>query len=116
MLTGAPENVTFSNVTLSSVTVRWKTPDVTVGDVIYYRLCVREKQNSSLGRDCRSMIVEPTQLSAVISDLKDNTSYGIRVRAENFKRPGNYCEELIIRTLGRILLGLCQFRTDKAIQ
>ena len=100
-ITSAPRDVKYSMVSISSVTVSWKTPDVIVGDVIYYSLCVREKQNRSLERDCRTTIVEPTQLSAVIIGLRDNTSYGIRVRAENLKRPGNYSKELIVRTPGR---------------
>ena len=99
-ITSAPRDIKYSMVTISSVTVSWKTPDVIGGDVIYYSLCVREKQNGSLERDCQTTIAEPTQLSAVINSLRDNTSYGIRIRAENFKRPGNYSKELIIRTPG----------------
>ena len=99
-ITSAPRDIKYSMVTISSVTVSWKTPDVIVGDVIYYSLCVRKKQNGSLGRDCQTTIVEPTQLSAVINGLQDNTSYGIRVRAENLRRPGNYSKELIIQIPG----------------
>ena len=99
-ITSAPKDIKYSMVTTSSVTVSWKNPDVIGGDVIYYSLCVREKQNGSLGRDCQTTIVEPTQLSAVINGLRDNTLYGIRVRAENLKRSGNYSKELIIRTAG----------------
>ena len=73
---------------------------MSLGGLIYYSLCVREKQNGSLERDCQTTIVEPTQLSAVINGLRDNTLYGIRVRAENLKRSGNYSKELIIRTAG----------------
>jgi hypothetical protein len=80
-----------------------------VGDVIYYSLCVREEPNRSLGRDCHTTIVEPTQLSAVILGLDAYTSYGIRVRAHNLKRPGNYSEESIIKTLGKDWLELLVF-------
>ena len=99
-ITSAPRGIKYSMVTTSSVTVSWKNPDVIGGDLIYYSLCVREKQNGSLSRDCQTTIVEPTQLSAVINSLRDNTLYGIRVRAENLKRSGNYSKELIIRTAG----------------
>ena len=99
-ITSAPRDIKYSMVTISSVNVSWNIPDVIGGDVIYYSLCVREKQNGSLERDCQTTIVEPTQLSVVINGLRDNTSYGIRVRAENLKRPGNYSKELIIRTPG----------------
>ncbi|CAB3995329.1 receptor-type tyrosine- phosphatase F isoform X1 [Paramuricea clavata] len=98
-ITSAPQNVTLSNTTTSSVTISWRTPRVIVGDVIYYSLCVREEPNRSLGSDCQTTIFEPTQLSAVIHGLDAYTSYGIRVRAHNFKRPGNYSEESIIKTL-----------------
>ena len=64
-ITSAPRDIKYSMVTISSVTVSWKTPDVIVGDVIYYSLCVRKKQNGSLGRDCQTTIVEPTQLSVL---------------------------------------------------
>ena len=100
-ITSAPQNVTLSNTTTSSVTVSWQTPRVIVSDVIYYGLCVRGEANRILGRDCQTTIVEPTQLSAVIYGLDACTSYGIRVRAHNLKRPGNYSEESIIKTLGK---------------
>ncbi|XP_028393704.1 uncharacterized protein LOC114518022 [Dendronephthya gigantea] len=95
-VTSEPKEVTPSNITTTSVKINWKTPDFIVGNVSYYSVCVREL--GILGMACKITLVEPKTQSVVIYDLMANTSYGIRVRADNC-RPGNYSRELAIITL-----------------
>ena len=79
-----------------------------MGDVIFYSVCVQDThlitvrgEQEELERVCKTTIVEPTQRSAVIYDLRPDSLYDVRVRAENFKRPGNYSKELSVKTLGK---------------
>lgn len=100
-MSSKPKDVAPSNVTTTSVKISWKTPDIIAGNVTYYSICVRKI--GILVMDCKVTLVEPTTLSVVIRNLVANTSYGIRVRADNCRRPGNYSKELVIKTLGKYL-------------
>ena len=99
LVTSAPNNLTLIETTTSSVAISWQQPDVIVSDVIYYSICIRET-NENQDKDCQTMIVESTLRSAVIYGLKPDTSYSIKIRAQNLKRPGRYCEEVTVKTKG----------------
>ncbi|GFU32442.1 receptor-type tyrosine-protein phosphatase S, partial [Nephila pilipes] len=93
-----PLNLTTVEVTNTSITIEWESPEYHNGPILAYIIQYFESSNETFNNTGNVIIKETTENNTTLEPLKPNTVYIIQVCARTEAGTGPYSDELEVQT------------------